>query len=143
MYLVDDLMVKTDRMSMAHSIEARAPFLDNAVIEFASKMPENLKIRGKTQKWVLRKAFADVLPEENTNRIKRGFGMPVASWLRGHMQSFAREVLLDDRAVSRGYFLRERLEHLINEHTSGSADHGQRIWALLVLELWHQQYVDV
>jgi asparagine synthase (glutamine-hydrolysing) len=142
MYLADDLLVKTDRMSMAHSLEARAPFLDNEVIEFTSKMPENLKIRGKTQKWVLRKAFADLLPEENTNRIKRGFGMPVASWLRGHMQSLAREILLDNRALSRGYFLRERLEHLIDEHTSGRVDHGQRIWALLILELWHQQYVD-
>ena len=142
-YLQDDLLVKADRMAMAHSLETRAPFLDNHVLALSMAMPQSLKIRGRTQKWVLREAFADVLPPENANRIKRGFGMPVAVWLRGHMQAYVREILLDGRAASRGYFRPDAVATLINDHTSGTADHGQRIWALLVLELWHRQFVDV
>jgi asparagine synthase (glutamine-hydrolysing) len=141
-YLADDLLVKADRMSMAHSLETRAPFLDNDVLDLTGTMPESLKIRGRTQKWVLRQAFADALPPENVNRVKRGFGMPVASWLRGHMQDYAREVLLDTQTIERGYFRREAVAGLIDEHTSGTVDHGQRIWALLVLELWHRQFID-
>jgi asparagine synthase (glutamine-hydrolysing) len=112
------------------------------VLDLTGTMPESLKIRGRTQKWVLRQAFADALPPENVNRVKRGFGMPVASWLRGHMQDYAREVLLDARTIERGYFRREAVAGLIDEHTSGTVDHGQRIWALLVLELWHRQFID-
>ena len=142
MYLVDDLLVKADRMSMANSLETRAPFLDNEVLAMAQHMPDNIKIRGRTQKWILREAFADILPSQNVNRIKRGFGMPVSSWLRQDMREFSHDVLLSDKAVSRGYFQRERIEQLLQAHLSGQADHGQRIWALLMLELWHQQYID-
>jgi asparagine synthase (glutamine-hydrolysing) len=142
MYLADDLLVKADRTSMAHSLETRAPFLDNDVLDFAAKMPEDLKIRGSTQKWILREAFADQVPRQNSRRIKRGFMMPVSMWLRGHLQDYARQILLDERAHRRGYFSHERVEQLLDTHTSGRADHGQRIWALLVLELWHRQFVD-
>lgn len=141
-YLAHDLLVKADRMAMAHSLETRAPFLDNEVLTLTSQMPDNLRLRGRTQKWVLRQAFADLLPPENVNRVKRGFGMPVASWLRGHMQGYAREILLDDQTLNRGMFRREAVAGLLDAHTSGREDHGQRIWALLVLELWLRQTMD-
>jgi asparagine synthase (glutamine-hydrolysing) len=141
-YLADDLLVKSDRMAMANSLETRAPFLDNEVIALTAHMPERMKIRGRTQKWILREAFKDELPPENVRRIKRGFGMPVASWLRGHMQSFAREILLDTQTLRRGYFVPQHVRQLLDDHTSGQADHGHRLWALLVLELWHRKFVD-
>lgn len=141
-YLADDLLVKSDRMAMANSLETRAPFLDNEVVALTAHMPERLKIRGRTQKWILREAFKDELPPENVRRIKRGFGMPVASWLRGHMQSFARDILLDTQTLRRGYFVSQHVRQLLDDHTAGRADHGQRLWALLVLELWHRKFVD-
>lgn len=141
-YLPYDLLVKADRMAMAHSLETRAPFLDNEVLALTSRMPDNLRLRGHTQKWVLRQAFADLLPPENVNRVKRGFGMPLASWLRGHMGHYVREMLLDDRTINRGIFRREAIEMLLDEHISGQQDHGQRLWALLVLELWLRQTID-
>ncbi len=141
-YLADDLLVKSDRMAMAHSLETRAPFLDHNVITLTGHMPERLKIRGRAQKWILREAFRDTIPAENVRRVKRGFGMPVASWLRGHMQTFVREILLDKRALERGYFVPQHVRQLLDEHISRQANHGQRLWALLVLELWHRQFVD-
>ncbi|MEO0561887.1 MAG: asparagine synthase (glutamine-hydrolyzing) [Chloroflexota bacterium] len=141
-YLANDLLVKADRMSMAHSLETRAPFLDNNVLALAERMPPHYKLRGLTQKWVLRKAFADLLPPENTKRVKRGFGMPVASWLRGHMAGYTRDVLLDGRTIERGYFERGAVAKLLDDHMTGTHDHGQRLWALLVLELWHRQFID-
>jgi asparagine synthase (glutamine-hydrolysing) len=141
-YLADDLLVKSDRMAMANSLETRAPFLDNQIIALCAGMPERMKIRGRTQKWILREAFKEEIPPENVRRIKRGFGMPVASWLRGHMQSFAREILLDTQTLHRGYFVPQHVQQLLDDHTTGRADHGQRLWALLVLELWHRKFVD-
>ncbi|MEM6282641.1 MAG: asparagine synthase (glutamine-hydrolyzing) [Chloroflexota bacterium] len=141
-YLPDDLLVKADRMAMAHSLETRAPFLDNEVLALAAAMPENLKIRGRTQKWVLREAFKQELPPENVNRIKRGFGMPVATWLREPLREMAYDLLLSDRAVGRGYFRREAVRALLDAHTAKQADHGQRLWALLTLEMWLRQVVD-
>ncbi|MFZ4816544.1 MAG: asparagine synthase (glutamine-hydrolyzing), partial [Phototrophicaceae bacterium] len=135
-YLADDLLVKADRMSMGNSLETRAPFLDNEVLALALHMPERMRIRGTTQKVALRRAFADVIPPENVQRIKRGFGMPVGAWLRGHMAGYAREVLLDPVTLGRGLLRPEGVQTLLNDHMSGKADHGQRLWALLTLELW-------
>lgn len=141
-YLYDDLMVKSDRMAMAHSLETRAPLLDNAVLDLAHHMPDTLRIRGNVQKWVLRQAFADLIPRENVNRVKRGFGMPVSSWLRGHLQDEVRTTLLDQRTQERGIFRPEAIQSLLDDHTHGRVDHGQRIWALFVLELWLQMFLD-
>ena len=94
------------------------------------------------QKWVLRQAFKDSLPASNVNRIKRGFGMPVSAWLRGHLQDYAHNILMDNRAQTRGYFAAGQVARLLDEHQRGQVDHGQRIWALLVLELWHRLYID-
>lgn len=141
-YLADDLLVKSDRMAMAHSLEARAPFLDQEVLTMAQRIPDHLRIQGRTQKAILRQAFAEFLPKENTHRIKRGFGMPVSAWLRREMHGFARETLLSTKASARGYFQPAQVADLLARHDSGAEDHGQRIWALLVLELWHQHYID-
>jgi asparagine synthase (glutamine-hydrolysing) len=142
-YLQDDLLVKADRMSMAHSLETRAPFLDHDVLDTALHAPVRMRVRGLSQKVVLREAFADVLPPDNVKRVKRGFGMPVASWLRGQLGDTVRDVLLDPHTLGRGYFRPDAVERLLTEHQSGQFDHGQRLWALLVLELWHRQVIDV
>ncbi len=142
LYLPDDLMVKTDRMTMAHSLEGRSPFLDYQVVELMAAMPERLKIRGITQKWLLRQAFADFLPPQNVRRIKRGFSVPVGAWFRGQLRDLVHDVLLSPQALNRGYFRPEAVQALIEEHIQGRADHGYRLWALLMLELWHRQYVD-
>ena len=123
-------------MAMAHSLETRAPFLDKEVLALSLRMPASLRIRGRVQKYALRQAFRDLLPSENVNRIKRGFGMPIASWLRGHLHTFTDEVLLDSSLYARGWFVRSYVEQLLQEHQSGRVDHGQRLWALLVLGLW-------
>jgi asparagine synthase (glutamine-hydrolysing) len=141
-YLADDLMMKADRMSMAHSLEVRAPYLDDEVLTLASIMPAVFKMRGLTQKWALREAFRDLLPLENTRRIKRGFGMPVASWLKNKLHEMAYTILTESRASQRGYFVPGHVAQLLDEHRRGQANHGQRLWALLVLELWLRQYVD-
>jgi hypothetical protein len=140
LYLQDDLLVKADRMAMAHSLETRAPFLDTDVLALSLRMPEGLRIRGGVQKYALRQAFRDVLPSENVNRIKRGFGMPIGSWLRGHLHALTHEVLTDPSLYARGWFVRAYVEQLLDEHQGGREDHGQRLWALLVLALWLRQF---
>jgi asparagine synthase (glutamine-hydrolysing) len=143
LYLQDDLLVKADRMAMAHSLETRAPFLDTDVLALSLRMPEGLRIRGGVQKYALRQAFRDVLPSENVNRIKRGFGMPIGSWLRGHLHALTHEVLTDPSLYARGWFVRAYVEQLLDEHQGGREDHGQRLWALLVLALWLRQFETV
>ncbi len=141
-YLPECLLVKMDIASMANSLEARSPFLDYKVVEFSASLPSSWKIRGLTTKYILKKAFENFLPGEIINRPKQGFGIPVGRWFRGDWKNYFREVVLSDKALSRGYFRKEALEHLFEEHTSGKRDHGYRMWALLILELWHRVYID-
>lgn len=141
-YLPHDLLAKVDVASMAHALEVRCPFLDHHLVEFAASLPLELKLRGLTQKWLLKRAFAGVLPRQILQRRKHGFGVPLGAWLRGSLKEFARQVLLDPKSLARGYFRREALEGLLAAHASGAADHGYRLWALLVLELWHRQFID-
>ncbi len=142
LYLPDDLLVKTDRMTMAHSLEGRSPFLDYRVVELAASMPERWKIRGLTQKWLLRRAFADLLPRDHARRVKRGFSIPVGQWFRTNLQTLARDILLDARATQRSTFNPEAVRRLLDDHVAGKEDHGYRIWTLVMLELWHHQFVD-
>jgi asparagine synthase (glutamine-hydrolysing) len=141
-YLPGDLLVKMDRMSMAHSLEARSPFLDHRVLELAAGLAPELKLRGSVGKYVLKKAAAGMVPDEILRRGKQGFGVPLAKWFRGELKDPAAEILLDARTRSRGYFNPNGIRSLLNEHLSGRADHSHRIWALLVLELWHRTFVD-
>jgi asparagine synthase (glutamine-hydrolysing) len=135
-YLTDDGHVKIDRMAMANSLEVRNPFMDVHVVEFAARLPVHAKIDGRTQKRLLREAYADVMPETITQRPKRGFAVPVSTWLNGSLRETAREALLSPDAATRPWFRADAIERLMTEHARGIDDHGKRLWVLLVLELW-------
>ncbi len=141
-YLPNDLLVKVDIASMAVSLEARSPFLDHHVIEFAASLPENLKMRGLTTKYLLKRVLKQLLPSENLKRRKMGFGVPIGHWLRHEMQGFLRETLLSEKALRRGFFKLEIITRLVEDHTRGVRDHAHRLWMLLMLELWFQRFVD-
>ncbi len=138
-YLPGDLLVKADRMTMANSLEGRSPFLDHEVMEWAARLPESMKVRNFRGKVLLRKAFQDALPEQIQRRGKQGFGIPVGMWLRGGLSDWTREVLLDRRMTSY-WFDRGRIETLLDEHKQARVDHGKRLWALLMLGLWLEQF---
>jgi asparagine synthase (glutamine-hydrolysing) len=141
-YLPDDLLVKADRCSMAASLEARSPFLDHCLVELAARIPSNLKLRGSTTKLILRHLAADLLPADIINRPKHGFGVPVGQWFRTDLRDYVREILLDSRALERGYFREAALRTLVDEHLSGQRNHGHRLWLLLTFEWWHRLFID-
>ena len=141
-YLPNDLLVKVDIASMANSLEARSPFLDHHVIEFAASLPENLKLRGLTTKYILKKTLQKLLPSENLTRGKMGFGVPIGHWFRGQMQPFLRENLLSERASARGLFRPAAVRRMVELHTRGERDYTHQLWTLLMLELWFQRFID-
>jgi asparagine synthase (glutamine-hydrolysing) len=137
MYLPGDLLVKADRMAMAASIEARSPFLDHKVVEWSARVPDQLKVRGRSGKYLLKKAFAEVLPETVRRRNrKQGFGIPVGAWFRGPLQQWSQELLLGNGL--RQWFDTDTIAGLLDEHRTGRMDHGKRIYALTMLALWKQ-----
>ncbi|HXF74825.1 MAG TPA: asparagine synthase (glutamine-hydrolyzing), partial [Methylomirabilota bacterium] len=138
-YLPYDLLVKVDITSMANSLEARSPFLDHEVMEFAARLPVNFKLRGKRSKYLLTRAFADLLPPENVNRRKMGFGVPVGEWFRGRLRPLLEDALLSEQSRKRGYFQGETVSRLVREHIERRADHSFALWSLLMLELWHRE----
>lgn len=139
-YLPGDLLVKADRMAMAHALEGRSPFLDSELAAFAARLPTRLKLRGRTGKYLLRKAFAHLLPPGIASQPKRGFGLPVAGWFRGPLRAFARDLLTSGR-LGRDIVRPEAVDRLLAEHEQGRADHGKRIYALVMLELWLRRYL--
>jgi asparagine synthase (glutamine-hydrolysing) len=141
-YLPNDLLVKMDIASMAVSLEARSPFLDHHLMEFAASLPENLKLRRLTTKYLLKKVLKKLVPAENLTRSKMGFGVPIGHWFRGAMQPFLRQTLLSDKALARGLFKPEILRALVEEHVAGRFDHAYRLWSLLMLELWFERFID-
>ncbi|MBI5958783.1 MAG: asparagine synthase (glutamine-hydrolyzing) [Chloroflexi bacterium] len=141
-YLPDDLLIKMDRSSMAASLEARAPFLDHKLLELAACIPSNLKLNGKTTKHILKQAATGVLPDEIIHRPKHGFGVPVGRWFRDNLETYTRDLLLDPQALGRGYFHEGVVRQLLDEHSSGKRNHGQRIWTLLTFEWWHRLFID-
>ena len=141
-YLPNDLLVKVDIASMANSLAARAPFLDHKVIEFAATLPESLKVSGADTKSFLKKVAARLVPKEVIYRRKMGFGVPVGKWFRGEMKDFVREVLLSEKALSRGVIRPEALRRYVDEHTEARQDHSFRLWTLLMLELWFRRFID-
>ena len=140
-YLPDDLLIKADRCSMMASLEARAPFLDHELAEYAATIPFNLKLKGGNTKHILKEAARGLLPDDIVNRKKHGFGVPLGAWLRQDIGA-AREILLSRRARERGLLDMTVVERLIREHESGARDHNRQLWALLTLEEWHRQFVD-
>jgi asparagine synthase (glutamine-hydrolysing) len=141
-YLPYDLLTKVDIASMANSLEARSPFLDHVVMEFAAQLPTHLKLRGRQSKYLLKKTFADLLPTGNVTRRKMGFGVPIAKWLRTSSRELLQDTLLSNRARERGYFKPDWIDHLVWEHVAEKADHSFQLWNLLMLELWQQEFVD-
>lgn len=141
-YLPGDLLVKMDRMTMAHSLEARSPFLDQEVVQLATRLPEAYKRVGNSGKVLLKRAFADLLPPQIRARPKQGFGVPLEHWFRHELREFGYEILMGDQAQKRGFFQACAVQRLLDEHQQGRLDHSHQLWALLVLELWHRQFVD-
>jgi asparagine synthase (glutamine-hydrolysing) len=141
-YLLDDLLVKVDRCSMAVALEARSPFLDHHLLEFANGVSCQLKLRQGKTKYVLKQALRGLLPDSIIDRPKHGFGVPVGAWFRGELAEYVRTVLLGERALGRGIFDRDGLEAMLEDHMSGGADLGQALWTLLTFELWMQRYFD-
>jgi asparagine synthase (glutamine-hydrolysing) len=139
-YLVDDLLVKTDRLSMAHSLELRVPFLDPKVAEFAFSLPTSLKVRGTAKKRLLRKALAPLLPREIVHGRKQGFSIPIAAWLRGPLEPFAREVLAPSAIARQGLLDPAAVTPILDRHVSGQEDLSRQIWGLMALTLWFDRY---
>jgi asparagine synthase (glutamine-hydrolysing) len=142
LYLVDDLLVKTDRASMAHSLEARVPYLDAVVSDLALALPARHKVRGLRKKLLLRKAAEPLLPKRIVDGKKRGFSIPAAAWLRGELVPFARETLASERLARQGYFRPEAVGRLLDDHVSGREDLSRQLWGLLAFTLWHEAHVE-
>jgi asparagine synthase (glutamine-hydrolysing) len=137
-----ELLMKQDQMSMAASIESRVPFLDHELVEFAAALPPHLKVRGRVTKRVLREGLGPMLPEAINSRPKAGFPVPIAAWFRGPFRPLVHELVLSDRARARGIFRPDAVGEMVAAHEAGRADHAQRLWSLMNLELWHRLFVD-
>ena len=140
--LVDDLLVKTDRSSMAHSLEARVPFLDTAVTGLALALPRKLKVSGFDKKILLRRAAEPLLPREVVHGRKRGFSIPAAAWLRGELQPLAREVLSPANLRRQGFFAPDVVTGLIDRHVARREDLSRQLWGLLAFTLWYEGHVE-
>ena len=135
-YLPDDLLVKADRCTMANSLEARSPFLDRDLIEYVAGLPDDLKLRGRQTKVILREAFADLLPPAVQRRGKMGFGVPLGVWFRGELREYMRDLLLAPDARYRPMLSATFVERLVSRHLSGEANYGHQLWSLLCFEQW-------
>src|SRR3954465_9834972 len=142
LYLVDDLLTKTDRASMAWSLEARVPFMDTMVSNFAFSLPVRHKVRGFSKKRLLRAAVEPLLPREVVHGRKRGFSIPAAAWLRGELEPFARETLSPENLQRQGFFQAQAVTRLIDEHVAGREDWSRQLWGLLAFTLWYERHVE-
>jgi len=140
--LPEHLLMIVDRMTMAHSIEGRSPYLDERVAEFAASIPANLKLKGGKLKYILKAVARDFLPPELLRRRKQGFSFPLAYWFRNELKQLTEEILLSSSMIDRGYFKRGASARMLEEHVGGRIDHNYRIWVLLNLELWHRMFIE-
>jgi asparagine synthase (glutamine-hydrolysing) len=138
---LQELLMKQDQMSMAASIESRVPFLDHPLTEWVAKLPQAMKLRTTTTKWILREAMKNKLPAPILSRKKMGFPVPVGAWLRTHWRPLIEEYITSERAYSRGIFERNTVKGLVAEHLSG-INHSEKLWALLTFEIWARIYLD-
>jgi len=141
-YLPGDLLPLTDRLSMAHSLEVRVPFLDHELLEYAASIPPEIKIRRLTKKYILRKIAAKLLPQELLRMPKRGFSVPMGFWFRSELKPFVEEQLAPDRVAQMGYFDPHNVWTILQEHFSARANHENKIWALLTFAMWHNLYME-
>ncbi|MBV9960509.1 MAG: asparagine synthase (glutamine-hydrolyzing) [Acidobacteria bacterium] len=142
LYLAEDILTKVDRASMAVSLEVRAPFLDPRVAEFAATLPADYKLHGRTTKYILKKAVAPLLPRFVTRRGKKGFGVPVAEWLKGQLRPLVRDLLSPARIRRTGLFEADYVTRLLDEHERGEANHRKLLWTLLMFELWQESFIE-
>ena len=140
-YLVDDILVKVDRMSMATSLETRVPFLDHRFVEFSATIPSRLKLQGKNTKYLLKKAMEDVLPPQILNRGKEGFSIPIKNWLKEDLKPLMLEVLDQQKIKREGFFNANYVEQLKKEHLSGKENHSHRLWSMMVFGIWQDLYL--
>lgn len=140
--LPNDYLVKVDIATMANSLEGRSPFLDHKLMEFAVSLPAEYRMNGFTKKYILKKAIKDLVPKENIYRRKMGFGVPVGEWFRSELKGFLIENLLSRASLKRGYFRPQVVENIVNQHIQKKANYSQQLWSLLMLELWHQKFID-
>ena len=136
-----ELLMKQDQMSMAASIESRVPFLDHKLVEFTARMPQSMKLRGGTTKWILREAMKGILPDEIIHRRKMGFPVPVGNWFRGAYKHVVDEYVLSPRAMERGVFDNEFVNSLVARHNAGE-NHDERLWSLVNFEIWQRRFID-
>ena len=141
-YLPDDLLVKMDVATMAHSLEARSPFLDHKVMEFMARVPADLKLRGGESKYLLKSALRGILPDAVLDRPKMGFGAPLASWLRESLKEMLIDSVLSDVALQRGYFKPAEVKRMVSAHMAGSNNYQYILWDMLMLERWHRLFID-
>jgi asparagine synthase (glutamine-hydrolysing) len=141
LYLQDDILVKVDRASMAHGLEVRSPFLDHRLVELLTALPRRLKLRGTTTKFLLKKTMRSRLPDSTLNRAKKGFGMPIAEWIKGPLRSLARETLDPATIRRQGLFDPTAVGRLLDEHEAGRVDHRKPLWSLIAFQLWRQRYL--
>ena len=137
-----ELLMKQDQMSMAASIESRVPFLDHPLVEYTATLPERLKLRGRTTKYILREAMREYLPAEILSRGKMGFPVPIGQWFRGEHRGIVDEYVLGERSSDRDLFDPGYVRALVAEHRSGQRDHWERLWALINVEIWHRIFID-
>jgi asparagine synthase (glutamine-hydrolysing) len=138
----DHLLPIVDRMAMAHGLEVRPPLLEHAMVEYAMRIPTDLKLRGTTLKYALRKLGARYLDAELVTRRKQGFGFPLAFWMRNELSGFLRAVVAESRFVSQGIFEHRYVSELVDQHLAGKRDHNFRLWVILNLEIWHRLYIE-
>jgi asparagine synthase (glutamine-hydrolysing) len=140
-WLADDTLIKSDKLTMAQSLELRVPFLDDSMIEFASSLPGHFKVKGKNLKYILKKAVGDILPGEILQLPKIGFTAPITSWINGDLHSFAINLVNSEQFHDRHYFRPEMVQGLL-KNTRPHPVRGRQIFALMVLEIWHRLFID-
>ena len=142
-YLPDDILFKVDRMSMANSLEARGPFLDYTLVEFAARLPPHLRLHKLTNKYLLRQMIASKLPYETLHRPKLGFNIPYKLWLRKELRGLLQDALSPTRLSQQGLFQPAYVQKLVSEHLEGIRDHAHKLWQLLMFQLWAERYCVV
>ena len=140
-YLVDDILVKVDRMSMATSLETRVPLIDHKVVEFAFRIPGHLKLRGMTTKWIFKKTMERLLPHQNIYRSKEGFSIPIKHWLQNELKELMLHYLSESRIQDAGLFNSDSINHKIDKHMEGRENYSHQLWALLVFEIWREKFL--
>ncbi|MBP9664143.1 MAG: hypothetical protein KBD94_05940, partial [Pyrinomonadaceae bacterium] len=142
-YLAEDILTKVDRAAMAVSLETRAPFLDPRIGQFAASIPVDYKLRGGKGKFILKKAVEPLLPAEILNRPKKGFGIPIAKWLKGRLNPLLHDLLDEKRIRDQDLFDAKYVTDLVTEHETGRASHHKQLWTLLVFQLWHDNFLRI